>query len=361
MTCVAQQPQLLLEADQRDHDLDLRRLAALGLHRAGGADDRRDLHAVDVGPLDAQAAAARAEHRVDLVQLLHLGQLLLGLGVGRAGRAGHGDALGQLDQAGQELVQRRVEQADRDRQAGHGPEDPLEVALLEGAQRRQRLDPRLVVAGEDHPLHDRQPVLALEHVLGAAEADALGAELARPDGVLGRVGVRAHAHGAGAVGPLDDAQQVGVVRVRRQQRRVARVDQAAGAVDGDAVPLGEGPLADRDRPVLGEADRADAADGRLAHPDGHDGRVAGLAAAGGQDALGLDHAVEVVRRGLVAHQDHVLAGLAPALGLVGREDDRPGCGAGRGVDPGRQRRRRGGLVELGQQQLAGSGPGRPGP
>ena len=55
---------------------------------------------------------------------------------------------------------------------------PDEVGALQGEQRLERglfLFRRL---GEDHPLHGRQPV-AEEHVLGAAEADALRAELAR--------------------------------------------------------------------------------------------------------------------------------------------------------------------------------------
>ena len=60
------------------------------------------------------------------------------------------------------------------------------------------------VVGHDHALHDRQAVVPLEHVLGAAEADALGAELPGAGGVLGRVGVGAHRHRAGAVGPLED-------------------------------------------------------------------------------------------------------------------------------------------------------------
>ena len=53
--------------------------------------------------------------------------------------------------------------------------------------------PLVLVAGEDHVAHDREPLLGHEHVLGPAEADALGAELARLRGVVGRVGVRTHA------------------------------------------------------------------------------------------------------------------------------------------------------------------------
>ena len=105
--------------------------------------------------------------------------------------------VGRLLERRQELVQRRVEQADRDREAGHRLEDALEVALLHRQQPGERRAARLLGAREDHLAHDRQPVLGHEHVLGAAEADALGAELAGLGGVLGRVGVGAHAH-AGA-------------------------------------------------------------------------------------------------------------------------------------------------------------------
>ena len=121
----------------------------------------------------------------------------------------------------QELVQRRVERADRHAVAVHDLEQPAEVRALERQQRRQRalvalagghqllVQPlrllraggvlaalagalelaarRLVRAlertglagGEDHVDHDRQALLGEEHVLGAAQADALGAELAR--------------------------------------------------------------------------------------------------------------------------------------------------------------------------------------
>ncbi len=102
---------------------------------------------------------------------------------------------------GQELVQRRVEQADGHRQAGHGPEDAVEVLALEGQQLGQVLLALGGVLGHDHVAHMRQTVLLHEHVLGAAEADALGPELAGLPGVLGRVGVGAHAQAADLVGP----------------------------------------------------------------------------------------------------------------------------------------------------------------
>ena len=44
------------------------------------------------------------------------------------------DRGGEILGVGQELVQRRVEQADRDREPGHRLEDALEVLLLERQQ-----------------------------------------------------------------------------------------------------------------------------------------------------------------------------------------------------------------------------------
>ena len=82
---------------------------------------------------------------------------------------------------GQELVERRVEQPDRHGQPVHRPEDPLEVAcaaweqLREGASRRSS-------ASSSTPGSSRAPpgcARLEEHVLGAAEPDALGAEAAR--------------------------------------------------------------------------------------------------------------------------------------------------------------------------------------
>ena len=63
---LAQPAQLLAEADERMHDLDERRVSPALLHRLRRARDRAHLHLVDLRPLEAEAAAARAEHRVRL-------------------------------------------------------------------------------------------------------------------------------------------------------------------------------------------------------------------------------------------------------------------------------------------------------
>jgi DNA-binding MarR family transcriptional regulator len=76
----------------------------------------------------------------------------------------------------QELVQRRVEEADRRRIALQRAEDAGEVLALIRQQLGQRAFPLLERLGEDHLAHRVDAVALEEHVLGAAEADADGAE-----------------------------------------------------------------------------------------------------------------------------------------------------------------------------------------
>ena len=58
--------------------------------------------------------------------------------LGRAAQPRLGQPLDQLLAVGQELVQRRVEQADRHRQPGHRLEQALEVGLLQRQQLVER-------------------------------------------------------------------------------------------------------------------------------------------------------------------------------------------------------------------------------
>ena len=72
---------------------------------------------------------------------------------------------------------------------------------------------------------EREALLGHEHVLGPAEADALGAELARLRRVLGRVRVRAHLQPADLVGPAEDGLEV-LVDLGRDERHLADDDVA---------------------------------------------------------------------------------------------------------------------------------------
>ena len=150
---IGQERELGLGNDERDHDLDVRIAAGL-LAGDGRLDDRLGLHLVEAGLEDAEPTPARAEHRVGLPPHLRDGQhaatLVVELALGVADE--------QLLDVGEELVERRVEEADGHGQAVHRLEDPLEVGalqLLELVERVLLLDG---VGGEDEALHERETV-----------------------------------------------------------------------------------------------------------------------------------------------------------------------------------------------------------
>ena len=186
---------------------------------AGRLEDGPRLHLGDLGIRDAEPHAAVAEHRVELVQLLDAVQQ--GLLRGQLGGvAARGLELRDLDHQvfalRQELVQRRIDRADGDRLAVHGLEHAVEVAALQRQQLGQRGPAVLLVVGEDHALHLLDAALAEEHVLGAAQPDAAGAERVRQLGLVRLVGVGADAERADLVGPAEQRREAPVdVRLLR--------------------------------------------------------------------------------------------------------------------------------------------------
>ena len=187
---------------------------------------------------------------------------------------------------------------------------------LSSAARRAGL-----VVGEDHLAHRDDAILLEEHVLGPAEADALGAEGERGPRVGRRLGIGADPHPPRLVGPLHQLAEV-AGELRLAHRDDPGEHLAGRAVDGDDVALLEdaAPGGHRARLVV-DADRARAGDAGLAHAARHHRGVAGHAAAGGEDALGRVHAVDVLGAGLDADEDHLLSRLLRGLGFLGREDD----------------------------------------
>ena len=167
-------------------------------------------------------------------------------------------------------------------------------------------------------------------MLGAAEADALGAELDRLRGIVRVIGVGADAQTAILVRPAHDAAELaadgGVDR-----GDCAVVDVAGGAVDGEPIALVVDLAGELELLVLlVHLDVAAAGDAALAHAARHDGRVGGHAAADGQDALRGLHALNVLGRGLETDEHDLLAALLPRLGVLGGEDDLAAGRAGRG-------------------------------
>ncbi len=174
------------------------------------------------------------------------------------------------------------------------------------------------VLGEDEALDQRQPVTE-EHVLRAAQPDPLGAEPPRDLRVVRKVGVGAHAQATELVGPREDRlERPG--RLRRDDGDRADDDLAGRAVDRDDIAFTDDGVAHLELLAVDiDVERARAADRRLAHATRDDRRVADQTAPRREDALGRDHAVQVVGRRLRAHEDHVLAVGVARFGFVSSE------------------------------------------
>ena len=140
-------------------------------------------------------------------------------------RLGDRHLRGQLLQRRQELVQRRVDEPDGHRQPVHRRQDLDEVGALQRQQGGQGGVALVVVVGQDQPF-DQLTAVAEEHVLGAAQADTLGAEAAGAGGVGAGVGVGPHLQPAGGVGvrqqPVYGRDQRVSRRPRARPRSTAR-------------------------------------------------------------------------------------------------------------------------------------------
>ena len=251
-------------------------------------------------------------------------------------------------------MKRRIEQADDHIATGHGLEHRQEVLGLNLEQVGQGLLLHGLIIGQDEALDD---VLAIaqEHVLGAAQADGLGAKLECERGILGVVGVDAHMVGVAAglvqtnlVGPGQDGVQV-AGELGRNQINGAVDDDTLGAVDGDDIALMQHAVAALDaHDLLGGVDveALDAADAGRAHTASDNGGMARLSSVAGQDALGGDHALQVVGVGLPTNQNDLVALVGARDGVITREHNLTHGGSGAGVQTAGQC-----LVPLGSVKL----------
>ena len=216
----------------------------------------------------------------------------------------------------QELVQRRIEQANGHRQSGHDLEQRFEVRALHGQHLGKRLAAAGFVVGADHLAHGENAAFLEEHMLGAAEPDALGTELPRLAGLARGIGVGAHAERSRLVGPPHDggkvAGQLGLAHLHTALEHLA-----LAAVDGDDVALPEDLTGDcHGAGLIVDTHRAGTAHARPPHAARHYGGMTRHAAPGGEDAGGRMHAVDVLGARFDADQDDLPALTLQGLGLV---------------------------------------------
>ena len=207
---------------------------------------------------------------------------------------------------------------------------------------RSRLSARPAVLGrrgEDHRLHRGLAVRGHEHVLGPAQADALGAELARAPR-RPRACRRWRARRAGGCRP-PSASTVLEVLARPPARPAARRRPDTRPVEPSMamqVALAQHGVADaqlaapRGRRAVAEAPATQG----LPIPRATSAACAGLPALGGEDALRGEEPVHVVGLGERPREDHATAALRPLDRVLGGEHDLPLGGSGRRRDAGRQ-------------------------
>ena len=260
------------------------------------------------GTTQPEPDAAQAEHRVASRAAARRRRAAARRpGPRGAGASATATLTDELGAVGQELVQRRVEQPDRHRQPVHRGQQLDEVLRAAAAAAARARSParrrcRARITCSISARRSPRNMCSVRH-----RPMPCGAEVPGPVGVLGGVGVRPDREPPGRVGvlqqPVDGVDQVGGLLVDAVERGVrarsrgtsppARAPPATspantstgGAVDADQVALGDRTVADPRRPRRRvDVQGLDAADARLAHAAGDDGGVAGLAAAGGEDA-----------------------------------------------------------------------------
>ena len=256
----------------------------------------------------------------------------------------------ELLMVGEELVERRIQQTDHDREAVHDPEESFEIAALEGEESIEGVLALYAVPGHDHLPHDRESILLEEHVLRAAKADPLCPQVAGPARIVGVIRVRPHLEGAELVRPTQQLAEPGVLEVRYDGRKRAKVDFSAHAIDGDLSALADREIPDP-RLAVDQVDLESLHpdDSRLAELARDQRRVAGPSPPAGDDPLRREHTVNVVGPRLGPDHDHGLPFLlGPSLCRVRIEGHDAHGRSGRHVQPVRKHtgRASGALLEL---------------
>ena len=191
-------------------------------------EDRARLHLGDFRIGDGEAAAAEAEHRIELVQApwRDRASFFGSTPIAAATSAISSSPCGRNSCSGgssSRIVTGRPSMISN---------SSTKSLALHRQQLGERRAARRLVVGEDHLAHRADAVLVEEHVLGAAQPDALGAELHRGARVGRRVGVGAHPQLARLVGPAHQRGELAGQR-RLDHRHLAGQHLAGRAVDGD--------------------------------------------------------------------------------------------------------------------------------
>ena len=232
---------------------------------------------------------------------------------------GHGLLAFQV--VGYELVERRVEQTDVHRHAVHAFQDAIEVLLLIGQQLGEGFLAAFLAVGEDHLTHGLDLLVLEEHVLGTAQADTHGTEVAGHLSVVRRVGIGADDEACVFVAKLHQFGEV-ACDLCGTCLHLAEVYLARRTVERDVVALVKYGAVDLyGACLIVDIDGTGTTDAALAHTAGYHSSVGCHTAASREDTLSGAHAGEVFWRSLDAHHHHLMAVGVPFLSVIGEEHD----------------------------------------
>ena len=190
-------------------------------------------------------------------------------------------------------------------------------------------------------------------MLGAAQADTVGTQLAGYTSIAGRVSIGVNVHLGVLLGKVHHGSEV-TAQVGIDSSYKAVIDLASATIDRNPVTFLIGLATHLDGAgLIVHLDFASTRYTALTHTTGNNGCVRGHTTTGGQDTLSNTHAAQVLGRGLQADHDHFLLARSPLLSIIGKEHNLTGCGTGAcrqtlGHDLGGLN---GGLVKHGVQQL----------
>ena len=229
----------------------------------------------------------------------------------------------------QELVERSVEKANRDRPVPDHSQQVGEVALLGGGESGDRLDLFSLRFCEHQALHQRK-LIAEELMFGAAEADSLGTEPKRRCGVLGVVCIGAHPQAPDLVGPPEQYLEFGRW-LGGADRHGAAIHVSGAPVDRHGVAFTEHHLTGGDRAgVRVDAQRRRSADSRSSGPPCDNRGMRCQPAVRCDHRGGREQGRHVCRARLGCDEDDVLALACERNRAVARQNDLTDRSAGRG-------------------------------
>ena len=163
------------------------RFHSLFLQFKSGTQDGTRLHLSDFRIGIAQTAATVTQHRIVFAKGFHTL-----LDVLQTYTHGFGHLLLSLQIMRYKLVQRRVEQTNGNRIAGHSLEDALEVGLLIRQNLVQSLTAAFCIFCQNHFAHGFDLLTFEEHVLRTAQTDTYGTKATGHRSIVRRIGIGTH-------------------------------------------------------------------------------------------------------------------------------------------------------------------------